>query len=507
MVTFSHYPGQGEMPDYFDLSQLLGGQTQPNGLLTADANVNQNTLMAAGAAMMKAAGPSPYRSKMTTAAGLGDALSAALTSRQASTDNALKQRLVASQIQKNQNDNLLPALKMAAEYQANGLPIPPQLQRILAGIGTPGVQQQGAPPPASGASSGGVSAVGATGLPSAPQNAPAGLPQGAPGAGTAAPAPQAGGQSPADVLRAAGINPAALVTAGPLSSAAQALLTQHYGALDPAKSANEQQAAIMKQQTEQYGKKYAATQALGTTGLGVAELMDDAMAIAERPDFASKTGLGAETQQMWDQLKAKFGGDPAAPFSLQAFKKIFSEALLQRTQMNKDESAELGPAGRQFLQSINIMASASPNGELNFPTNLYLMDQMKREGLRHAGVADEAAKYSLEKGRLDNGWDIQERKYLKDHPLYSDKERENVTASASPYGAPATGPAGAAVPAVPGQGPAAGPAPVPGQGPAAPAASSLRAEDRSAPPPGAMHRAIGPNGQVIYLNSQGKVIQ
>jgi hypothetical protein len=138
----------------FDLSQLLGGQA---GLLTPDQqSANQNALLAAGAAMMRAAGPSPYKGKLTTLAGIGDALQAATTARQASTDNALKQRLVASQIQKNQNDNLLPALKMAAEYQANGLPLSPQLQRVLAGIGTPGVQQQaqpapGAPPPPPGA--------------------------------------------------------------------------------------------------------------------------------------------------------------------------------------------------------------------------------------------------------------------------------------------------------------------------------------------------------------------
>jgi hypothetical protein len=452
------------MPD-FDLSQLFG-QTQPSGLLNPadNANANQNALMAAGAAMLRAAGPSPYKGKLTTLAGIGDALSAATTAKQTSVDNALKQRYVASQIQKNLNDNLLPALKMAAEYDANGLPRPPelqrmlggigtpQLQRILGGIGTPGVQPQGAPVPGAPPPPPGAAVPGAA-VPGAMAQAGATPPQ------PAQPSPQYAPNSPAAVLQAAGINPAALVTSGPLSSAAQALLTQHYGALDPAKAANEQQAAIMKQQTEQYGKKYAATQALGTAGSNVAELMDDAMAIARRPDFASKTGLGAETQQMWDQLKARFGGDPAAPFSLQAFKKIFSEALLARTQMNKDESAELGPAGRQFLQSINIMASASPSGELNFPTNLYLMDQMKREGLRHAGVADEAAKYSQEKGRLDNGWDIQERKYLKDHPLYSDKERENVTASASPYGQGALTPgpnAGGPQPAPAAAGPAPG---------------------------------------------------
>jgi hypothetical protein len=204
------------MPD-FDLSQLFG-QAQPSGLLTADdnANANQNALMSAGAAMLKAAGPSPFRGKMTTAAGLGDALQAALTSRQNSVDSALKQKLLTQQIRQNSTAQVLQAAQLANTYKSLSLPIPPGIQRIIdaasgsagsstspppavstsalpavptlagapgSGGGAPVVpsQQSTLPWPAPGASPGVPGAFGSTGLPSGQQNAQAGtLPAGLP---------------------------------------------------------------------------------------------------------------------------------------------------------------------------------------------------------------------------------------------------------------------------------------------------------------------------------------
>jgi hypothetical protein len=60
-----------------DLSTLLGGS---GGLLSPEqqGSVNSNAIESMAAALLRAAAPSPYKAKMTTLSGLGDALSAGL---------------------------------------------------------------------------------------------------------------------------------------------------------------------------------------------------------------------------------------------------------------------------------------------------------------------------------------------------------------------------------------------------------------------------------------------
>jgi hypothetical protein len=150
-----------------DISQLLSGgllspdQQNSGGLLSPDQgsvnsnagsagllspdqqhDANRSALLSAAAALLKASGPSPFKSRMTTAAGLGDALAAGLQGRQQATDSALRDRLLAGQIRQQAAGQTLQALQLAAQYKSLGLPVPPQVQRILdaasGGAGTAG---------------------------------------------------------------------------------------------------------------------------------------------------------------------------------------------------------------------------------------------------------------------------------------------------------------------------------------------------------------------------------
>jgi hypothetical protein len=126
-----------------DLAQLLGDTNTP-GLLSPEqqGNVNSSAIESMAAALLKAAGPSPYKGKMTTLSGLGEGLQAGLAARQSGTDAALKERYLAGQINQQATGQTLQALQLAATYRGLGLPVPPQVQRILdaasAGAGTAG---------------------------------------------------------------------------------------------------------------------------------------------------------------------------------------------------------------------------------------------------------------------------------------------------------------------------------------------------------------------------------
>lgn len=124
-----------------ELSDILGGS---GGLLNPDQqnDVNRQTLMGIAASLLKSAGPSPYKAKMTTLSGLGDALSAGLAGRQTATDEVLKRNYLAGQVRQQATGQTMQALQLAAQYRSLNLPVPPQVQRILdaanGGAGTAG---------------------------------------------------------------------------------------------------------------------------------------------------------------------------------------------------------------------------------------------------------------------------------------------------------------------------------------------------------------------------------
>ena len=167
------------------------------------------------------------------------------------------------------------------------------------------------------------------------------------------------------------------------------------------------QEEAIRDEIKSMGKEYAGIQALGRVSAHIHNLTQEAQAIMARPDFESTTGFGADTKLLVNRLLIGMGIKPTdAAFSAGAFNKIFSEALQDRIEAAKADAAELGPAGRQYLAQLNIMAKASPSIDHTLAENQFLVDKMGREARKNMKVADAATDYaqSTPTGSLDKGW-------------------------------------------------------------------------------------------------------
>jgi hypothetical protein len=427
-----------------DFSQLFGGgNSDMSGLLTPQqqGDINQTTMQGIAAGLLKASGPSPYKPGMTALSGLGDALQSGIAARNTAQTGALNQALVKAKTA----EGVKPLLEMYMKYQAANQEPPAYLTNALKLVGG----LSGIIPPTPG--TGGAGALSSTTKPATTAGPTNGWPGALPGEDVRQTA-----------SRATGINQLALVNNDPVATKT---VNDWIDQNSPSKEAATQRAEVVKQETEAYGKQYAAVQALGRTSAGLYDLGQQAKALMDRPDFESATGFGADTKLEARRLLAGLGvAKPDAAFSAGTFNKIFSEALQSRIEAAKETSAELGPAGRQYLTQLNIMAKASPNINNTLPENRYLVDQMQREAQRHMGIATAAADYATNSPnqRLDKGWD---KKYIEllSKPTYSDAERGNMTSGAQLPGSPAPQPTA----------PAAGQQPIPGMfSPAGPGAPS-----------------------------------
>jgi hypothetical protein len=192
-----------------------------------------------------------------------------------------------------------------------------------------------------------------------------------------------------------------------------------------------------REEIKSMGKEYAGIQALGRVSAELHNIGEQAQAIMERPDFNSSTGFGAETKLQVNRLLVSMGVKGAdGASSAEIFNKLFSEALQGRIEAAKSESSELGPAGRQYLTQLNIMAKASPNIENTYETNKYLVTQMMRQSLKHMEIANEATKYASknEFNSLDKGWNPIHIQMLKQSD-FSPTEQKTIIAK-EPMGPP-----------------------------------------------------------------------
>jgi ribosomal protein S17E len=181
-----------------------------------------------------------------------------------------------------------------------------------------------------------------------------------------------------------------------------------------------------REEIKSMGKEYAGIQALGRVSAELHNIGEQAQAIMSRPDFERSTGFGAETKLLANRLLVSLGvKDADGASSAEIFNKLFSEALQGRIEAAKADAAELGPAGRQYLTQLNIMAKASPNIENTYETNKYLVTQMMRQSLKHMGIANAATEYASknEFQSLDKGWNPIHIKMLKEGDFSPTEQR------------------------------------------------------------------------------------
>lgn len=416
-----------------DLSDLLN--TNASGLLSPaqQGDVNGQTLQGLAAGLLKASAPSPFKARMTTLSGIGEGLQGALNSRRAATDDLLKQQLVKSQIGKNTNDQLLPALQMAAQYQANGLPVPPQLQTLLQRIGG------GLAPAAGGGLPGGGAMAQAPGGAPMPQVG-GGQPMQAPGAPGAAPQSAPGQDLIMQTAHELGINPMRVMMKDPTALKA---IEERIHANDPALEESERRKKIMAGDVERSDKLYPALVSLGQQGATAKQDAQLSAALVKDPGFFS--GSGQPLNEAWKRLQVSLGGDPNAAFSQEAFRKITASGVNTQIGEMKATAAEMGgAAGRIFQNQTVLMEKASQNLDNTPAANKFLATLQERAADMNVKVSDMAIEYKQKHGILDAGFDKQLSKYTADNPLVTKAELANVrqlTGMPSPQPAAAAGPA------------------------------------------------------------------
>lgn len=469
----------------FDLDTLLG--SDPSGLLTPQerGGVTGQGLMSMGAALLKAAAPSPY--KHTTLSGLGEGVSGLLSGKQSATDELLKQHLVRAKTL----EGALPFYKLLQDQATTGMPMEPWqrqfMQTIGPALGMPGGFGAGVPG-APGAAPG--LGRGAPGGVSSQPGAPAATGASAQGGGFQIPSdwrppPQSPGALPPTDIRQYhadmnGFKRQATLPGAPGNAAFEDSFKESHAGF-PGGAAGyalqQEKEAQTKQDIADYGKKYTGINAMGQIAGSVQQYAHLAKDLLSSPGFYS--GTGADWIQSFNKLMVLAGRDPNAykdPTSrMDVFSKVMSEGLLGRIQELQALNKEYGEAGgRSLLTVINTMAKANPNMDMTLPANRFLIDQIDREATRHKDVSDAAVDYAIANpaGRLDKKWDkIHNQMLRKD--VYTEQEHRGISSGAQlPGNAPSPMPAA----------PSAGLAPVPGAigplgqgGPAAPAAPTKTA--------------------------------
>lgn len=466
----------------------------PSGMFTPDqaAQVRSRALMSMGAALMKASGPSPY--KNTWFSGLGSGVEGLLGGIQNGTDDMLKQQLTRGQIAGQQ----LSFAQQIGMLKMLGLPIPPALQQYAGSMGgapggAPGAMTQPAlSAPAAPGGGGGTptmiptaGAPGVTGVPwtggGAAPPATTGAAPGTPAA-SAAPAATPTGAAPAAAgapsladPRILGAARVAYALGGPKAAAdvagnAMAKNLEDTPDIKNSRAAGfsnprDYQAALDqdKLDNKRYDSLFGGLQAMGNAS---AARMDDIKlsdAIVHDPGFYS--GTGAPFVQGLRRAMAAFSpGDKNADAATmqEAYHKVLSGNILAQADDMKAQAQEMGPGSmRLFQQQIQLMKEAAGTDD-NSPQGLrFLSEVQKRTAQRNVSVADMAADYKAQHGKLDSGFEKTLRKYFADNPLFSREELANPTSiahasdrkPAAPAPAPAAAAAAAATPSVPGSAP------------------------------------------------------
>ena len=404
------------------------------GLLTPEQNSNANSqaLLSAGAALMKAAAPSPY--KNNTWAGLGEGVQGYVQGHNQGTDQALKQQLVRGQIGGQQ----MALLAKIAEYRAAGLPVPPQLQKMfdmLGGAGGTGGQAAvAAPAQASPVIQAGAVAPGPQGAPAAP----VGLlnpPPGAPAAGPAMPpqAPPAGllggtPQSPTvpapaaaspdklgAALAEAGLSRYGLVGDGPISKLTQAVIAKNLErteaeknaanpAVSAAKLADEQAAKDLAEKSKFFGSVYRGTTGSATVAAQQKQNIGLLRDIAANPDFIS--GAGSDAALALQRIAANLPGfKPTSAAPRELFNQVAARVLADQFSGIKSMASETGEQGARIFKpmlDLEEKANITPSDSLaGVKAKIDLLDKAGDHMMRWGDMADD---YQQKHGHLDEGF-------------------------------------------------------------------------------------------------------
>src|SRR5215831_3236790 len=485
----------GKVSNFAD--QLIGGgPSQGGGLLSPEQqrNVNRDAWMGMAAGLLKAAGPSPYKSSLTTLSGIGSGLESSLAARQASQKDAMTQSYIRTQA----IDKVLPIIQALQPSMRAGEPMDPMLKRLLdesmrtifganpASPSLPGMSPPGMPGAGAPLAGGGQSYAPGPGPGNAPAPGPQTvmprmgggmmpMPQGMPmttGAAAAAGAPIDPARPPSAhellpnrIARENGMDPKELYMPG--ENATKAFVQTQMLALDPKVRAAKEHDEYQKLVRDASQKEYQALTGIGTTGYAIKDIVNLARAVISDPNFQSTAGLGADASTWWKQLLVKAGRDPNLAFTSELFPKVTAEAFEKQLEDQMASAQAGGGSGSKFYRAqIPIMMAAIPKANITVPATNVLLDQMDKYADRGIKIKNLVIDHYGKKETLGPEWDARLEKELPGMQVYPKgmtvEDLKRIANPGSPQG-------GAAV-----------------------------------PPKGAAHRAVGPNGEVIYYDANGK---
>lgn len=261
--------------------------------------------------------------------------------------------------------------------------------------------------------------------------------------------PQGGPPTPPQGLPPFAQNPQAQPpTSGP--QMAQVLPPQLYGEMGKMRDFaldTERQKQQIDKSTEQFAKAYDARRQ--GSEIAIRSLPQIAMAkkLIEDPKFIS--GFLADPRLDWAKAKALMapylGTDPNAAAATEFFDKVMSGNILE------DMKVMLQGLGQVRVAEINLLSKATGNRYNTLPANRAVLDIMQRthqlagtlgqmssayaQGVRWDPKTGQPYQAYNRPTGLDYGWDQTMQQYMKNHPLFNDKEIENYNKLLDPKGA------------------------------------------------------------------------
>lgn len=200
-------------------------------------------------------------------------------------------------------------------------------------------------------------------------------------------------------------------------------------------------------------KLYAGLNSQATTAAGMMPQLEVAKSILYDPQMYTGTAehqvLGirravASIAQQFPglQFDPRVGGGSveddmrrgSAPQEI--LRKVIATNILHQVADLRAETSEMGASGsRIFQQQIELMIAAAQNGDNSIEANRFLTELSYRTARRQMEIGDMAARYVDERGQLNPRFDVEMRRYMLDHPIFTREEladRRLITAPEAP---------------------------------------------------------------------------
>lgn len=142
-------------------------------------------------------------------------------------------------------------------------------------------------------------------------------------------------------------------------------------------------------------------------------------------DPAMYTGTGGDLSLALNKLKAIYGDQKGAMLQ-EALAKVTASSVLSQINTQRDQLMEAGgSSGRIFSQQVDLVEKAAPALSNTLAGNRFLVEVSSRMGDLSTKIAQMSRDYQKDNGHLDAGFDQKVSDYMKNNPVFTEKELAN----------------------------------------------------------------------------------